>query len=764
MIKTLPIKLVCGLSLFSLSGAAYGAEVAKVGDTAYETLAEAFEAAIAAAPTTVTLTSDATVESMIPVTADVTLDLNGHTITNNVSQNRLFRLSGVSFEIKGNSGSIITPADNVHSYGFIDFRDASGAASASTSVKISDTYFEGTADDGPMFAFRTSGQSIELDNVSVTHTGGQTWSIVNGTKMAVNITISGGEYNYNSTVTDVGVFHVGVGSTVSMTGVKVDTNVGAIIEVNGATGTFTDCDMTNTDTNSYFATCIAASNGGTATINGGTYTANYPVYVYNSGGTINIENGTFDGAVAAIKVDDSTTANASKVTVDNGTFKGDVKVGSRSELTVKEGSFTTDVSQYCESGSNLVESVGSNGTPVYVVLPEDSKTVALIGTTAYDSLADAFAAATAGQTISLCDDTEVSAMIPVTTDVTLDLNGHTITNNVSQNRLFRLSGVSFEIKGNSGSIITPADNVHSYGFIDFRDASGAASASTSVKISDTYFEGTADDGPMFAFRTSGQSIELDNVSVTHTGGQTWSIVNGTKMAVNITISGGEYNYNSTVTDVGVFHVGVGSTVSMTGVKVDTNVGAIIEVNGATGTFTDCDMTNTDTNSYFATCIAASNGGTATINGGTYTANYPVYVYNSGGTINIENGTFDGAVAAIKVDDTTTANASKVTVDNGDFTGALQVGAKSELSLRGGTYTDKNAENYCADGYTLVANPDGTYGVETDSDIPTGVEDVTVAGEQPVGPVFNMQGVKVADSPEALGAGLYIINGKKVLLK
>ncbi len=535
MRKTLPLKLVCGFALLSLSAASYGAEVAKVGETSYETLSEAFEAALAASPTTVTLLSDAAVESMIPVTADLTLDLNGHTITNNVSANRLFRVSGVTFTIEGNGGKVITPSDNTNSYGFIDFRDANGNASASTSVKISDADFEGATNEGSLFAFRANGQSI-----------------INGYKLAVNVTVNGGEYVCKSTHNTAGVFQAGAGSTIEFSGVTVNSSVGPIFEVNNSTATFTNCDMTNTATNSYFASCIAVSNGGTATINGGTYKANYPVYVYNSGGTINIEDGTFDGAVAAIKVDDTTTSNDSKVTVDNGTFTGAVQVGAESELTVKEGSFTADVSKYCVSGSNAVESVGANGTPVYVVLPADSKTVALIGTTPYTSLADAFAAAKAGETISLCGDTEVSSMIPVTTNVVLDLNGHTITNNVTANRLFRVSCDSFEIEGDGGKVITPAENTNSYGFIDFRDANNNASASTSVKISDADFEGATNEGSLFAFRANGQSIELDNVNVNNTGGNTYSIINGYKLAVNVTVNGGEYVCNSTNKTAGVF--------------------------------------------------------------------------------------------------------------------------------------------------------------------------------------------------------------------
>ena len=81
--------------------------------------------------------------------------------------------------------------------------------------------------------------------------------------------------------------------------------------------------------------------------------------------------------------------------------------------------------------------------------------VVKVGDTEYTSLNEAVAAAEEGQTVTLMSDVEMTEMIPVTKSITLYLDGHTITNNVVKNRLFRLSDVTFTIDGNNGWVVTP---------------------------------------------------------------------------------------------------------------------------------------------------------------------------------------------------------------------------------------------------------------------------------------------------------------------
>lgn len=363
--------LAAGSSVCAVAG-----DVAMVGSAGYETLAEAF--AVAGEGQTVTLVADAEVSEMIPVTKSLTLDLNGKTITNKVTGNRLFRLSDVTFTIEGGGGHVITPEENTGSYGFVDFRDASGVAGTSVKLIARDASFRGATDEGSLFAFRSSGQSIDFDNVSVTLDESNTFSIINGYRCKVDIKVNGGTFICRSTHATAGVFQAGAGSNIEFNGVTVDTTVGPIFEVIASKATFTDCTMTNTATNSYFATCIASSNGSDVTVSGGSYEANYALYVYNSGGAIAAEGGEFTGHVAALKADDSTVdTRTSAITVTGGVFTGGVSIGSKSTLAVSGGTFDSDITDYCTDGFEPVAVTDGDGNTVYAVAGTDCDVVML---------------------------------------------------------------------------------------------------------------------------------------------------------------------------------------------------------------------------------------------------------------------------------------------------------------------------------------------------------------------------------------------------
>lgn len=372
------LHLACLFGFTSLAAAA--ADVAAIETTNYPSLADAFSAA--AEGQTITLLVDTDIDAMIPVTKSVTLDLNGKAITNNVAGNRLFRLSGVTFTIDGNGGKVTIPTTNAKSYGFVDFRDAANAAAPATSLIVRDATFEGATNDGSLFAFRADGQSIEFYNVNVNCTPSNTYSIINGYEQKVSIKVSGGEYVFDSNLKTVGAFQAGPGSDIVFDNVNVNASAGPIFECVANTATFSDCDFTCTATNSYFASCLAASYGAVVNVNGGEYSANFPLYVYNSGGSINVDGGTFNGAVAAIKADnDASATSQTKITVDDGTFIGNVSVDNRSELIVKGGSYTTDVSNYCADGFTTKETIGEDGKPVFTIVGAETIVVETIGDT-----------------------------------------------------------------------------------------------------------------------------------------------------------------------------------------------------------------------------------------------------------------------------------------------------------------------------------------------------------------------------------------------
>ncbi len=75
--------------------------------------------------------------------------------------------------------------------------------------------------------------------------------------------------------------------------------------------------------------------------------------------------------------------------------------------------------------------------------------------------------------------------------------------------------------------------------------------------------------------------------------------------------------------------------------------------------------------------------------------------NSGSAISIVGGTVEGPTAV-------TARNSNISIRSGSFTGSVEVKKKS---ISGGTFSEEVKKEYCADGYTLTRQADGTYSVK-----------------------------------------------------
>lgn len=361
--------------------------------------------------------------------------------------------------------------------------------------------------------------------------------------------------------------------------------------------------------------------------------------------------------------------------------------------------------------------------------------VVKVGETEYATLNEAVAAAAEGQTVTLASDVEVTEMIPVTKSITLDLGGYTVTNNVAQNRLFRLSDVTFTIDGNNGYVITSETNNASYGFVDFRDASGMAGANTTLVAKNVSFKGGTNEGSLFAFRSNNQSLTFENVDVELTESLTYSIINGYQQKVKISVVGGKYICRSTHKTAGVFQAGAGSTINFRDVNVDTTVGPVFDVIQSDATFTNCTMKNTATNSYFASCISPSNGSSVTIDGGSYEAGYAVYVYNSGGSVTIKgDGAFKGNTAAVQIDRTNKANyPAYAFIESGTFEGdVVSNGYETSVNISGGTITGKAVARAEKSNITIS---DGTISggvLATGNGASVNIEGGTVEGDVNIG--------------------------------
>lgn len=128
-------------------------------------------------------------------------------------------------------------------------------------------------------------------------------------------------------------------------------------------------------------------------------------------------------------------------------------------------------------------------------------------------------------------------------------------------------------------------------------------------------------------------------------------------------------------------------VTLNKVNVTANGGAGIYAEYQQGgvTLNDCTVTQTGIDTsykpWFQTAVAAANGAEITVNGGTYTSTgWAVYVFPTGGT---------------------------VTINDGEFTGALKADNPDEIVIKGGTFSNTGITDaaefakFVADGYKAV---------------------------------------------------------------
>ena len=374
--KLLAGVLSAAMVLTSMAIPAFAAEstsgnAAKIGETGYATLANAVAAANA--NDTIEILSDVTESIEIAADKNITIDLNGKTLTNTDGKHTIE--NNGTLTINDSSNDKTGTVDNViHARGALVNHEGAVA----------------TLNGGKFY------RSLEAGN-SPDNNGGNSWyTILNQGTMTINdgATVeNGGCYSANirtdsELTVNGGTFKGGINT------IKVDEN-GEL--------TINDGNFSNEN-----ATCIF--NWNKTTINGGTFTR--PNIANTS-----VCNGFWDP-----------TSAVGELTITGGTFNG--VVGNYADypggiITISGGTFTTDVSKYATANRTVMKN--SDGT--YTV------SVAKIGDQGYSTLKDAVDAAKENETVTLLDDVTINpkgegdVLVPqITIDksVTLDLAGHKI--------------------------------------------------------------------------------------------------------------------------------------------------------------------------------------------------------------------------------------------------------------------------------------------------------------------------------------------------
>lgn len=361
------------LSTLALTAHAEG-NVAKIGDTEYATLGDAFASATAE-PTTVTLIGDITDTSTITLAEgkNVILDLAGHKITagyqsgSTVAHDYALDNRG-TLTIKDSVGTSLISARGMYNKGngkmtiesgnFESIDSNGGGACVWNEADLTVT--------GGSFAFtgnksgNNAGACI-INNKKADITGGEFTSryicIFNqngGTLDISNATMTrpaGSDYYFQTIKSQY--------STVILNNVTINALNGGGIEAAGGSATINNCTINVTTPDAptdHNATCIAVSNGGTININGGTYTSEkFGFYVFNSGGTINIDGDTtLKADKVALKADYNNQYN-SKIVVNSGKITGAIEHATQAEIIANGGSFSDTANLTIADGKLLTE-------------------------------------------------------------------------------------------------------------------------------------------------------------------------------------------------------------------------------------------------------------------------------------------------------------------------------------------------------------------------------------------------------------------------
>ena len=399
--------------------------VAQIGNVQYESLA----AAVAAVPT------DGT-ETTITMIASEAINVVGSAITIPANKNIILDLNG--YQVVGIAETGATSA-LISNRGTLTIKDSSdtNADGTGTGQLISGAtttwVYDGSGNYAGSYASNTitntgtlTIQSGYIENLS---TGSATYAVDNNSSGADAIlNVQGGLLKAQKVA--VRQF---ANSTVKENTVNV---TGGTIQGTGYAGIWVQ--LPGSD--------ATKATKATLNVSGGTLTgANYAFYDYSFGNNFNatqynLSDGTYNGDVFSY---------GANMEITDGTFNGDVvvKQSQPSTIAISGGTFTGEVYTYGDNASQAFISGGTFSEPVAEAycaegyIPEDNgdgtygvKTgtyVAQIGSTKYESLAEAVAAVQSGDTITMIADvTNAAGMtVPEGKNFTLDFGGHTYTLN-----------------------------------------------------------------------------------------------------------------------------------------------------------------------------------------------------------------------------------------------------------------------------------------------------------------------------------------------
>lgn len=674
--------LAPGANFDATTGEVKMSYVAKIGDTEYPTLADAFAAANKTGDTVIELLDDInmTGKNWTPVGVDgyhgqgvITLNGNGKTITG---------LSAPLFAggFAGKSGIVIKDLTIAGA----DINDTTNNQGIGAFINCVDSMT------------RIELDNCHLKNSKIVSSGGARVGGLIGWTSGYN-NQNDGPVDTKVTLTNCSVENVTIEAKGSVGGLigHAGANPATYHTITGCTVKDSTLKCTETGKSWRVGDLVGTANVGQVTVDAAT-SASQNILMQENAGTQKPEDSIFGrkevGTDGLVIIDNKVVAA--------GTAYGDIVNKSANEVLVEV----------------------SKG---HWVKPNED-TVAMIGSKEYTTLPDAITAADENATVTLLKDVTVIKPIEVTKSMTLDLNGHVLTAATASDRSeskdeknsaiwVTAKNVNLTINGmTAGSGMKMGDTHNTewetkvWGFVDLREGS----AGSTVTINGGSYTGStcaSDNYHYTALFTVGSEskLVLNNVSA-----ETDERVVKASGCGEVIVSGGTYN----ITGINAF-LGAAfetKTASFTDMKLTAKYGGCVQV-GSNATLENCEIKVTDIRTgdgtYLNCAVAVQYGGTATVKSGTYTAPYAAYVYNSGGTINIENGTFTGVVRA----DATTDTTAVINIKNGSFNGEIQKGGgpgSETISITGGTFSSDPSVHVVGNGNTNIVKRAGSEGAYT----------------------------------------------------
>ena len=646
---------------------AEGEKVAKVGETEYDTLQEAVDAATTE-NSTVTLLKDVTEDITIPTGVTAMLDLSGKTLTNKAGKHTITVENGGKLNISDSVGT-----------GVVDNTSHGKAAIYNKGeVTLNGGTFERSAEKGTYSPYSD---------------GGNSWyTIANYGTMEIN--------------TGVTVENAGGYSSMIRNGGDVTADCNLTIEGGNFAG------GVNTVKNDSF---------GVLTINGGNF-SNTAQYVIMNWNKAEITAGTFQALDTASAVlftsaygaDDNTVG---KLTISGGEFKhaSDTQEmivdhydeSNSGAAAVTGGRFDADISKYIpsdyvQSADGTVEKLG------------ESNAVAKVGDTYYKTLADAVTAAD-NATVTLLKDVTANVTIPADKTITLNLNGMTLTN-VDDHTILNNGNLTITGTGRVDNISHAKGALYNKGTVVINGGTFDRSQENGMN------KGESGQNSWYTIKNVGTMTINDGATV-QTAGNNAALGKFSSLVSNGYFNTNDYNTNKGLEqpiltiDGGTFRGGLNTIKNDDRARLTINGGTfsnyyqavvqnhnIAEITG--GTFTAASDANTETYGiYNCGCGADIDLGTLTVSGGTFTgATYAVAeVSRQNAIVNISGGQFAGTKAAIIKSSTSNAT---IAISGGTFSSDPSV----YVVGNGSANIVKRAGSEGAYTYTVLAKSGLTSGV------------------------------------------------------